>query len=101
MSKTAIELIRDLGAGFEDFKRKNDARYEKLHAVLNRSGKVPDAVLEAITKAPSPAYSYTDPFEGEQYSKEFRRYLLTAEAGALRELQQKALAVGVDPEGGY
>ncbi len=101
MSKTAIELIQDLGAGFEDFKRKNDARYEKLHAVLNRSGKVQEDVLEAITKPQSPAYPYVSAVDGEVYTKEFRQFVLSGNIGRLEELSTKALAVGSDPDGGY
>ena len=95
------EMVKELGTNFEQFKKANDARYNALHAAFNRSGKVQDDVLEAITKVTSPAYPYTDPVEGEAYSKEFRHYMRTAEPGRLRELEQKALSVGVDPEGGY
>ncbi len=101
MSQTTVQLVEELVANFEKFKLTNDKRIDALHAVLNRSGKVQDDVLEAITKPQSPAYPYVSAVDGEVYTKEFRQFVLSGNIGRLEELAVKALAVGSDPDGGY
>ncbi len=103
METTVKEMVEQLASAFTEFKKRNDKRYDQLHAAFNRSGKVAplEAALQAITKPQSPAYPYVSAVDGEVYTKEFRQFVLSGNIGRLEELSTKALAVGSDPDGGY
>lgn len=118
--KEIKDILDAQGKAFEEFKKANDERMaemakkgaadpvltekvDKLNAEISRLGELKAAVLALETKANRPAGgegSATDPVKAE-HKAAFDRFMRKGEVAGLRDLQQKALSVGVDASGGF
>lgn len=116
------DLIEQQGRAFEEFKRANDARIEamekrgfapadleekvdKINAELGRlSAEIKSAsdklnVVETRMHRPGVSGD-VDPVK-EEHRKAFARYFRKGDESGLHEIEQKALMIGSDPDGGY
>lgn len=112
------ELIEEQGKAWEEFKKSNDARLK----VLEAKGYVPDSVQEETDRINKQLGDLTGNIaelqrlaarpdfgngvakksaEMEAYENGFSQFLRKGLDSGLRDLQQKAMNSGSDPNGGY
>lgn len=119
MSAELKEVIEGLGTAFEEFKSTNDQRMAKLE----KSGGVADldeklarintdlsqldqikSDIEALAKKsarPGAAGDGGDGAATDEHKQAFGQFVRKGREDGLAELQQKALSVGVDADGGF
>jgi len=104
------EAFDDFMQAFEEFKNTNDERLEQVEkrvgtdvvteeklARLNRT------MDQIVAKSARPPLAGGAPVSvaGVQHKSAFETYMRKGDAGNLRLLEEKALSVGSDPDGGY
>lgn len=109
-SHEVADAFDDFMRAFEDFKSTNDERLASLEKRMS-SDVVTEEKLERVNRvldemslrmarprlSGEPAPSYT----ALQHKAAFEGYVRKGEMGGLRRLEEKALSVGSDPDGGY
>lgn len=95
---------------FEEFKATNDERLEQVEKragadvvteeKLDRLNRTIDQMLAKSTRPPM-AGGASGSIAGMQHKSAFETYMRKGDAGNLRALEEKALSVGSDPDGGY
>jgi HK97 family phage major capsid protein len=117
--KSAVE---QLGRRFEEFKQANDERIaelktrgsadatlvekvEKLNAAITAVSDLKTRLEELETKAARPqlvdAKGRPIPKEQVEHKEAFAKFLRKGDEAGLAELEQKAMSVGSNPDGGY
>lgn len=110
-----IEQVADeLGGRFEEFKSKNDKRMEALESEKAKLAGTVEGLNEKLTDLDEykkqleeelaglkrPGAAGGNKHQGE-HKTAFGQFLRKGQEDGLRELEQKALQVGVDADGGY
>ena len=95
---------------FEEFKSTNDERLEQVEKrvstdvvteeKLARLNKTMDQIVAKSARPPL-AGGASPTVASMQHKSAFDNYMRKGEAGNLRQLEEKALSVGSDPDGGY
>ena len=119
--KQINDAIDELCRTFEAFKERNDERLKQietrgradpeLEARVDRINSDLTSIATRLARS-GPGVSvptketlkpgcYRDAWAGADYDKAFNLYARKGETGNLAELEQKALSVGSDPDGGY
>jgi HK97 family phage major capsid protein len=116
--KDISQLIEDQGKAWSEFQKANDARLaaieakgyapsdltEKVEKINADLADISKQMVEVEKKAGRPNAGKDDPTPAQaEYRKAFGLYLRTGEGDSreLRELGQKAMNTGSDPNGGY
>lgn len=111
--KDISEVITDLKGAFEDFKKANDQELEgikaekvkqteateKLNQKLGEIDKLKSDLEKELKAAKRPGA--TGQKEASEHKAAFLRFVRKGNDEGLAELQQKAVQVGVDDDGGY
>lgn len=111
------ETIQELGAAFEQFKKSNDERLEKmakgesialleekLATINNHLNQLEEmkSRLEGIEKkAGRPGQFGAGDDGADEYKSAFDTFMRKGDATALEEIQAKAMSVGSDADGGF
>lgn len=86
------DLLVDQGEAFTEFRAANDSRLDRNDDRLT--------LIETAMKRPGKSAGDA-PEHDPEHTKALRAYLRQGTETGLRELEQKALSVGTDPDGGY
>lgn len=102
------EAVDRLGRAWHEFKEENDKgrqadqeKLTKLNTEIDRLGRQLERVETALNRAPRDGDTSPPSEAQSEHKAAFLHYCRTSEAMVLRELEAKALSVGVDPQGGY
>lgn len=107
IKKEVFSDVETIRGDMAEIKDKNSARYTELVAQHDKAMDKIDELhskfdsMEAAVNRPEVGAEQKQDEMSMEHKEAFDHYLRTAEVGDLRALEQKALSVGSDPDGGY